>query len=37
MSDIYANYVFPKMNVLILLGDDRYWLTERQKIQNNAL
>ena len=22
--------------VLILLGDTRYWLTEKQKIQNNA-
>ena len=29
MSDIYANNV---LMVLGLLGDDRYWLNERQKI-----
>ena len=36
----YANYVFILKNnefmVLILLGYDRYWLTEKQKIQNYA-
>ena len=38
MFDIYANYVFflNELMVLNLLGDDRYWLNERQKIQNNA-
>ena len=41
---IYANYVFfQKMNFKcngpnsFYLGDDQYWLSKRQKIQNNAL
>ena len=36
--DIYANYVFSEkeLMVLILLGDDQYWLTERLRIQNHA-